>query len=464
MMNLIRNSLYLVSVFFIIYLVVYAAYAFFAVLLGAHKLYINDRKTRFLNNLTQLNKGDLPVSILVPAHNEAVSIVNSIKSLLSLDYRKFEIILIDDGSSDDTARLVINEFKMKPSSRNIEMVIECQPLLEIYEKNVNGVDLTLIQKKNGGKGDALNMGINASRFSYFVCMDADSKLQPDSLKEIVQPIYEDDTVVAVGGMVVISQCVQTKDGVATGFRLPRNLLISMQAIEYVRTFFASRILMDMFNGNLIISGAFGLFKKATVFAAGGYSVNNLGEDMELVLKIHGYCRNNDVAYKMRYQPRAICMTQAPTNLKDLRGQRRRWHLGLFQSLFIHKRILFNLKFGLVSAFSYVYYLFYELLSPIIEPLGLVTIGLAAYLHVLNVRYMIIFFVLYAIYGGMLSLVAFSQHIHMQRFKIAPVDMLKALFLCLFEFGVFRYILVVIRFAAFLRYGKYKKKWGTISRV
>jgi len=416
---------------------------------------------RFKN---KLDHDDLPVSVLIPAYNESVAIVNSVTSLLALEYQLYEIIVVDDGSEDDTAQKLIDEFDMKLVNRPIDHVLGCQPEEAIYESIVEGVPITLIRKKNGGKGDALNMGINASRYPYFICMDADSRLQTDSLKEIVEPVFEDDTVVAVGGMILISQCVQIEDGRAVRYRLPSNLLVCMQAVEYNRSFLASRIFMDTFNGNLIISGAFGLFKKSTVVAAGGYSPDNLGEDMELVLKLHGFCRNNGMKYRMSYQPSAICLTQAPTSFQDLRTQRRRWHIGLLQSMFSHRRIMFNLKFGLVSFFSYLYYLAYELLSPIIEIFGILTIILAAYMGVLNVGYMVVFLVVYAIFGSIISLSAFSQQIYTQKFRVSLLDMLKTLFLCILEFVFFRYVLVIVRLVAFIRFRKNKNTWGKIKRV
>ncbi|MCL2842505.1 MAG: glycosyltransferase [Oscillospiraceae bacterium] len=461
MMDFLREFLYVVSIFYITYLIIFTTFSFFSILIGAYRLYVSDRMVRFKN---KLDHDDLPVSVLIPAYNESVAIVNSVTSLLALEYQLYEIIVVDDGSEDDTAQKLIDEFDMKLVNRPIDHVLGCQPEEAIYESIVEGVPITLIRKKNGGKGDALNMGINASRYPYFICMDADSRLQTDSLKEIVEPVFEDDTVVAVGGMILISQCVQIEDGRAVRYRLPSNLLVCMQAVEYNRSFLASRIFMDTFNGNLIISGAFGLFKKSTVVAAGGYSPDNLGEDMELVLKLHGFCRNNGMKYRMSYQPSAICLTQAPTSFQDLRTQRRRWHIGLLQSMFSHRRIMFNLKFGLVSFFSYLYYLAYELLSPIIEIFGILTIILAAYMGVLNVGYMVVFLVVYAIFGSIISLSAFSQQIYTQKFRVSLLDMLKTLFLCILEFVFFRYVLVIVRLVAFIRFRKNKNTWGKIKRV
>jgi len=458
MTSFFANFLFYVSLFYIAYLVVFSTFSFFAVLVGAHKLNKNARMKKYNKLAIQNNE---PISILIPAYNEAVTIVKSVKSLLALDYAKYEIIVIDDGSKDETAQTLIDEFGLFPVSRPINNELFCKSAKAVYEIVISGTMLTLISKENGGKGDALNMGINAARHDYFICMDADSMLERDALQEIAEPLYEDNRIVAVGGMILLSQCVRVEGGKAVSYKLPANLLVCMQAVEYNRSFLASRIFMDAFNGNLIISGAFGLFKKSMIIAAGGYSTNNLGEDMELCMKLHGYCRNNNIDYRIAYQPSAVCLTQAPSRLRDLVGQRRRWHIGLLQSLLAHRRVMFNLKFGWVSFFSYLYYLLYELLSPIIEVFGLITIGLALYFDVLNITYMLVFLGVYAIYGTITSLCAFSQYA--QRFRIRLWDMVKALILCVIEFGFFRNLLVVVRMLAFVRYGRNKKAGGEIRR-
>ncbi len=338
----------------------------------------------------------VPVSILVPAHNEEVTIVDSIRSLLDLDYRLYEIIVVDDGSTDNTANEVIEAFEMKEVHRPIHRVVECKREKGIYEAIIGGISLTLIVKENGGKGDALNMGINASQYPYFLCIDADSVLQRDSLERIAQPLLEDEKIVAIGGLIQVSQCVERKDGYITGYHIPKDPLIAMQVLEYDRSFLASRILMDGFNGNLIISGAFGLFKKDLVIAARGYDSNTLGEDMELVVKLHVFCRNNNIPYSIRYEPNACCWSQVPGSLKDLLKQRRRWHLGLFQCMTKYYRIFANFRFGLVSFISYMYYLLFELASPVVELMGIFSMLIAAAYGVLNFKFMIKFIFLYSI--------------------------------------------------------------------
>ena len=452
-----------VGVFYLIYLILYASYLFFSVAVGAYRLYQRDRMQRIRNELK--HPYYVPVSVLVPAHNEELTIVDSVRSLLRLDYKLYEIVVVDDGSLDNTAKELQEAFHMKQVNRPIHMRIPCKPCRGVYEAVAgNNIRLTLICKENGGKGDALNMGINASRFPYFLCLDADSLLQRDSLEKIVQPVLEDDDVAAVGGLIRVAQCVEMEDGKVKAYHLPLNPITSMQVVEYDRSFLASRILMDQFNGNLIISGAFGLFKKDVVVAAGGYDHDTLGEDMELVVKLHVFCRNNMRRYSIRYEPNAVCWSQAPSTLSDLMKQRRRWHLGLFQSMMKHWQIFCNLRFGLVSFVSFLYYLLFELLSPAIEVFGILTILLALSFGLLNIRFMIQFFLLYALYGAVLTMTAFFQRIYTQGLKITPADVVKAIWICLVESVFFRYVLSFVRVTAFAGYKKKKREWGAIKRM
>lgn len=456
------SILNVINIFFLIYLLVYATYLFFSVVVGAWQLYFREKMRQVKNEIR--HDYYFPVSIIVPAHNEEVTILESVESLLQLDYKLYEVIIVDDGSTDDTVAKLIAHFDMEETKRPIRMSIPCKKVRSIYETNKEKVKITLICKENGGKGDALNMGINVATYPYFVCIDADSMLQQDSLERIVQPVMEDDRTVAVGGLIRVAQCILLDRGRVVGYRLPWNLLMSMQVMEYDRSFLASRILLDQFNGNLIISGAFGLFKKDIVIGAGGYDNHTIGEDMELVVRLHKYCRNNKIPYTIRYEPNAICWSQAPGTLRDLYRQRRRWHLGLFQSLFSHKDICMKNRFGLVGSLSYLYYLFYELLSPFIELFGWLSMVASAIFGVLNIPFMVSFYLLYAIYGAVLSITAFFQRIYTQNLKISRLDVCKAMILCVIENVFFRIVLDVIRATAFIGYRRRKGEWGTIKRV
>lgn len=451
-----------VGMFFLVYLLIYASYLFLSILVGAWRLYHLERMHRIKNELK--HPFYFPVSILVPAYNEEVTILDSVKSLLALDYRLYEIIVIDDGSSDNTAKILIDYFHMKKVDRPIRYTIPCKKEKAIYETTETKVKLTLIRKENGGKGDSLNMGINASAYPFFLCIDADSMLQGDSLEHIVQPVMEDDSVVAVGGLIRIAQCVEMKDGKVVNYHLPWNMIVNAQVMEYDRSFLASRLLLDVFNGNLIISGAFGLFKKDVVIAAGGYDNHTLGEDMELVVKLHVFCRNNLQKYSIRYEPNAICWSQAPTSFGDLRKQRRRWHLGLFQSMKKYKRIFMNPTYGMTGMVSYLFYLLYELISPHIEIFGLIVTVIAGLSGILDWPFMIRFFLLYGVYGAILTLTAFFQRIFTQNLKISRIDVVKACMMCVVENVFLHFFMDFVRATAFIGYKKKKNQWGKIKRV
>ncbi len=450
-----------IGVCFIIYLIGYSTFLFLSVVIGATTLYKKKMQDRLMNKFTE--NYFVPITIVVPAYNEEVTVVQTVKSLLTLDYKLYEIVVVDDGSKDSTSQKLIDAYNMCPVRRPIRRSIACQPEEFIYESHEQKVPLTLIRKKNGGKADALNMGINAAKYPYFICMDADSVLQYDSLGKLVVPVLEEGNVVAVGGTVRPSNDVELSDGKVVKYRLPQNILACMQLLEYDRSFLASRILFDKFNGSLIISGAFGMFKKETVIAAGGYDHGTMGEDMELVVKLHSYCLTNQISYSIKYATDAVCWTQVPEKLGDLKKQRKRWHLGLFQTMWKHRKMMANPKYGAVGFISYIYFLLYELLSPFIEVFGVCSMIFAYFIDILNLPFMILFMLIYATYNSILTLTAFFSRIQTIDLTIKVRDCIKAIMLCFFEVTTLRFIMAFVRLIAFKGYKKKKLDWGRIER-
>lgn len=452
-----------INIFFIIYLIGYSTYLFFSVIVGGIYLEKKYIMNRIYNELK--HEYYFPISIIVPAYNEEVTIKDSIESLINLDYKLYEIIIVNDGSKDNTVQVLIEKFNLKQIKKPIHLRLKCKPIKNIYEGKINNknISIVLIDKENGGKGDALNMGICTSKYPYFLALDADSILQKDTLEKIIQPVLENDKVIAVGGLVRALQCIEIKEGKIIKYSLPKKIIVAMQVMEYERSFLASRIMNDYFNGNLIISGAVGLFKKDIVISVGGYDTSTLGEDMEMVVKLHTFCRNNNIPYYIKYEPNAICWSQAPNSLKDLFTQRRRWHLGLFQSLLKYKRIFLNINFGLVGFLSYLYYLIYEFLSPFIELIGLIMVFIAIKYGEINIKYMIYFYILYVIFGAILTLTAFFQRIYNQNIILNKGDIVRAVFICIVEALFFHFILSFIRITSFKGYKKRKLNWGSIKR-
>ena len=276
-------------------------------------------------------------------------------------------------------------------------------------------------------------------------------------------MIETENVIAVGGVVRPSNGVIIKNARVVRYRLPESVLACMQVLEYERTFLSTRILFDAFNGSLIISGAFGLFRKDYVTALGGYSPGTLGEDMELVVKLHEFCLSNGIDYRICYASDAICWTQVPEKLKDLIRQRKRWHIGLFESMTMHSGLLFRGKYGLVSLVSYMYFLVYELMSPLIELSGVAAIVLSAAAGLVNTRFMVMFFLLYALFTVIITLTAYFARAQTVDLHITPGDSLRVTALCVLEVTVLRFVLTIVRFTALFGYKNGKTSWGSISR-
>ena len=446
---------------FAIYLILYSTFLFVGVIAGVVTLYYRNKMKRFENEVD--SKYHIPVTIIVPAYNEEVTVVETVKSLLSLDYKAYEIIVVDDGSKDNTSKVLAEAFNMNLVRRPVRYQIPCKEMESIYECYDQKVPLVLIRKKNGGKADALNMGINAARYPYFICMDADSVLQVDSLIKITRPVLEDDSIVAVGGCVRPCNDVELENGRVKKYRLPKNLIACMQVVEYDRSFLGTRILFDKFNGSLIISGAFGLFKKEAVIAVGGYDSKTMGEDMELVVDLHKYCTANKMPYAIKYATDAICWTQAPERLRDLCKQRKRWHLGLFQTLMKHKSMAFDFKSGPVSFISYLYFFIYEFLSPFIELFGLCVTGLAVCFGLINLKFFLAFTLIYALFGATLTMTSFFGRVQASSIQVSGKDMWKAWLMCLFEITFMHFVMTYVRTMAFVGYRKKKLQWGRIER-
>ncbi len=460
LLEVVKIFLYYVEYFFLIYLFLYSIYLFLSVTIGSSTLFTNRYKNKMENKIK--HNYYVPISILVPAYNEEKTIIKSVESLFYLDYKLYEIIVINDGSTDKTLDTLIKKFNLKKVNYPVNQKLKTKKIKNIYENN-SKIRITVIDKENGGKADALNCGINIAKFPYFATLDADSLLQRDSLEMLVRPILEDSRVIACGGFVKLANSVKLDKGEIVKYSLRNNVLVNMQILEYNRAFLASRIMLDKFNGNLIISGAFGVFKKDIALSVGGYETKTVGEDFEFVIKIHRFCLKNKIDYIIKYVPEAICWTQAPNNLKDLIKQRRRWYIGLFQTMVKHKEIAFNIKYKWLSIISYNYFLFFELLAPFIEVFGIVATVIAIMFNLLNLKFMILFFLIYALFGVILSLTTFLAQIHVLNLKISLLDVIKSSFVCAFEVTILRFILMFFRITSFIGYNKKKLIWNKLQR-
>ncbi|TDK58444.1 glycosyltransferase family 2 protein [Bacillus salipaludis] len=293
-----------------------------------------------------------PVSIIVPAYNEEVGIVQSVRSLLSINYPSLEIIVVNDGSTDMTLQKMIEHYDMKEIKKVIRKQVETKRIKTIYQSSIIS-NLFLIHKENGGKADALNVGPNFSHYPYFCSLDGDSALEPDAFLKVMKPIIDsNEEVIASGGSVRIANGCKIRNGHIIKIGLSEKPLVVMQIIEYLRAFLMGRIGLSRHNLLLIISGAFGVFSKHWVIEAGGYKTDTVGEDMELVVRIHRMVKERGLKKKIVYVPDPVCWTEVPESISILRRQRRRWHRGLFESLWTHRKLTFNFVKGETNWMEY----------------------------------------------------------------------------------------------------------------
>ena len=326
------------------------------------------------------------VSVIVPAFNEAVTIVQSVRALLALDYEPLEIVVVNDGSSDDTLMVLQREFRLIPAP-----VAFVQPLLHAQLRGHyrSGMEpaLVVIDKHNGGcKADAINAGINVASGLLVLTIDADTVIDPDALRRAVLPFLEDPTTIAVGGTVAIANGCRLKDGRFVEIALPDSWLARFQVVEYMRSFLLGRVASARLNTSMILSGAFGLFRRDAVIAVNGFDRQAMGEDMDLTVRLQQHYRAARRPFRIVFDPVPLCWTQVPEDWASLRSQRIRWRRGLLQVLWRHRRMCGNPRYGLVGMAVFPYVVLFEGLGPLIEIAGYVLTTLAAIAGFLNWQY------------------------------------------------------------------------------
>jgi len=405
-----------------------------------------------------------PVSILAPAFNEEPTVIQSVKSLLKLNYGRYEVIVINDGSKDKTLERLVTEFRMFRSKRVYDERIGAKPVRGIYKSKLPEYkNLVVVDKENGGKADALNVGISVAQFDYVCCIDADSILEDDALQKVMREFMEDERVVAVGGIVRIANGCEVVNGRVVKVGLSDHLIPIFQVIEYFRAFLSGRMSWQSLNGLLIISGAFGLFKRSALLEVGGYKHDTVGEDMELVVRLHRIKREQRRRYRIVFVPDPVCWTEAPETVKVLARQRNRWHRGLLDTMLIHRTMFLNRRYGIIGMAAMPYFVFVELLGPVIEFTGYVALIVLLVLGLLNLQVAFLFFIVALLYGVMYSVGAvLLEELSFQRYP-NPRDLALLLSFGVLENFGYRQMTAWWRVKAFWDYFTGKNTWGAMQR-
>lgn len=405
------------------------------------------------------------VSILAPAYNEEAIIIENIRSLLSLHYGNYEVIIINDGSTDNTFQLISDYYQLEKVNFAVNYQIKCNEIRGVYKSKLPSFSkLTVVDKINGGKSDALNAGINISAKDLILCVDVDCIVQEDTILKLAKPYLEEKyQVIATGGVVRIANSCKVEEGKLVEVNMPKNLWSRFQVLEYIRAFLMRRMAWSRLNGLLIISGAIGLFDKNIVIKVGGYDVKTVGEDMELVIRMRRYMYEQNRRFKIVYIPDPLCWTEAPSDLKTLGRQRNRWTRGTIESLWMHKDLFFNPKYGVLGMLSYPYWFFFEWLAPIIEFLGISVVILLALLGHIDWEFSLTLVIMVYFFSLILSTVAvlFEEMSYRQYTKRG--DLVKLLLVAFLEPIIFHPLTIYWAVKGNIHKFLGKNNWGTMPR-
>lgn len=459
----------LIESLFLVYTIGIFSFYFWLAVVSARELLKNVREAKTTNFDVLLSSPFAPmISLLAPAYNESLTIVDNIKALLGLYYQNFEIIVINDGSKDDSLEKTIAAFDLEKVPYAIDYKIECQEILGVYKSRTKAYsNLTVVDKRNGGKADALNAGINIAKGDYFISIDVDSIIDPHALKKLIKPFLEssDTRVIAAGGVIQIANSCVIENGQLVEVNVPDKLIPRFQVIEYSRSFLMGRLAWSRLDGLLLISGALGLFDKEVVINCGGYYTKTVGEDMELVVRMRRYMVDHGLKYKVVYISDPLCWTEAPSTLKVLGSQRNRWTRGTIDTIMLHRNIFMNKKYGFMGMVSHPYWVFFEWLAPIVEFLGIFYFTTIALLGLANWPFFYVMFGFIFFFAIMISTYAILfDHLSYNRYKKKRM-IIKLLLTTWLEPFIYHPLIVYWGLRGNYDYFiKKKKSWGKMTRA
>jgi len=458
------NAIIVFNDFVLIYFLSLNAIYLFLFLVSLYEV-LKFIKRTFFSDYQQILQSDMtwPISVLVPAHNEQKNIVETVRSLQLVNYSEFEIIVINDDSTDGTLKALVEAFDLRRLDKVYKRSIPTRQVRGVYGSLAHQ-NVTVIDKERGGKSDALNAGINMAKYPLFCSVDADSIIEDNALLRVVKPFMEHpNEMVAVGGIVRIANGCEVHEGRVSKIHLPSRAMPIFQVIEYLRAFLTGRIGWSVMRSLLIISGAFGLYKKSEVIEVGGYDSYSDTEDLELVVRLHENCRRKKMKYRIVFVPDPVCWTEVPTTFQILRRQRNRWHRGLLQSLWLHRRMFLNPRYGVIGLFTFPYFVLFEMFGPFIELTGYVTVPLAWYLGILNIKFFILFFILAVLFGIFLSVAAvLLEEISFRRYP-KWLDLATLIVYAVLENFGYRQILSLFKVKAFYDFARRRRGWGEMKR-
>ncbi|UIJ46632.1 glycosyltransferase family 2 protein [Sphingomonas cannabina] len=406
----------------------------------------------------------LPVSVIAPCYNEALSIADSVRALLALEYPQHEVIVVNDGSKDATLATLIEEFALHPVEREQLAELQQTRILGVYA-SANHANLLVIDKENGRKADAVNAGIGFATAPLVCVIDADSIIEPDGLLRATEPFMTDDgSLVAVGGAIRIVNGSIVQGGHVRKIQLPKGWLPRYQILEYLRAFLTARIANAQLNMLTLISGAFGIFRRSVLVEVGGYRHDTVGEDLEVVTRIHRHMREQKRRYRIGFVPEVVCWTEAPFEMTGLRNQRSRWEQGALETLVRHRRMILNPRYGRIGMVAMPMIVLEDVLGPPCELIGYVSLPILYALGLSSGVVVLAFFSLTVLFGTALSLgTLVLEELQLRRTPSAR-DLLMIGVAAVVENLGYRQINLVFRLRGIWRFLRKDSTWAAVPRA
>lgn len=404
-----------------------------------------------------------PITIVVPAHNEEKSIRAAVGKLLELDYPELEIVVVNDGSEDHTLEELQRAFQLRPVRTLYISEVKSAPVRCLYRSETNRKLVVVDKESVGSKADAANAGLNAATSPYVCVVDADSVLEPDALLRIMLPVVQDpERVVAVGGIVRVLNGSAFENGHFRA-RLPKKSIEVIQVIEYLRAFLIGREAWAEGNMLMIISGAFGVFRTDLVRVVGGYRTHAIGEDIDLVARMHRYLLDLGVQYRISFVPDPVCWTEVPSDFESLGRQRARWHKGLMDVLWLNRDMLLRPRYGRIAWVALPYLWLFEMIAPLIEITGLATIVIAAILGSLSKGFFLQFLLFGYAFATIISVGSVLQEEITYRRYNDWKDVARLISYCVLEHFPYRQLHMIWRLQGLWQYLRGDHAWGSLRR-
>lgn len=440
---------------------------FIQLLVALYVLVDNPNRDRKIQS-TYNNDGFLhPITIILPAYNESVTIIDSIESMLASNYPNVDMIVVNDGSTDRTFELINQYLELE----EIEHDLNNTELKQLPHARIKGVyisrkdsRLRVIDKENGGKADAHNAAINLSRAPIVCLLDADSILAPDALTNAIVPFIDDPKTIAVGGTIRVANSCLIHKGLVTKIKLSKKYIVQLQALEYMRSFLMAKVAWNHFKTLPVISGAFGLFRRDFAIRVGGFSVGSMGEDFDFTVKLHKYIYDSHVDYKIKFVPTAICWTQVPEKWKILQNQRIRWHIGALQTFFHFKNLMLRPKYHRVGFALLPYSVLTDIIGPLTEFFGYLLLPFFWYFQIVNGNIIASYFLLGICYNILINSVAIAIDGLLLKGLNKTRYLISLFYISLLENFGYRQICLYWKLKGFLRLRKGKISWGKMERV